>query len=590
MPFLVALVWASLCLSAFAQSQARLQFVTTANQHGPVGFRDPVGAISPDGVFIAYSEGRDLEVARVEGGPVHRLGTLLGQIRYLTWLPDSKRIAAFEGGRGVPRRRWLVFDLDGGSRELWPDKKLEAAGKGGASDRQKLDVSDLNELVWSPDGKKLAGIVRSGDRSQLWVVDATTSQGTYLETDVRLSDPVFAPGGEVACLAYAGGRQVVELPCGALSKDSTASPEAYGPIAFSPDGAFMYYATPNNRGFLDLWSRRRSDGKTQQLSSFDRDSYAPSVARDGRVLFRRQTYRTFLATSPAEGGPSRELTTFQSETPSWSWSGSEVGFTYGDWRRIIDDFHYPDIAQHLGVIRTSDAPAPAPAIRVRASGSEDQGMFWSPNGRWIALHSHFGATDDIWLQPADGSETAHPITHGGYETGWPRWTKDGKWLLYTSYISDRSRSAVYVVGMDQETGQVTEPGREVSLEGYSKDAVMGEWSPDGELIFFEGAGPAGQKGLYRVSRNGGSPQKIHEFPSEQTTSGLAVSPDGRFIAFVAPAQDGYFQIFRIPSSGGKVQQITRDPTNKTQPAYSPDGVRIAFTIWTYQSQFWLLSP
>jgi Tol biopolymer transport system component len=576
------------CSPSTAKAETRLQYVTTASQYGPVGFRDPVGSISPDGRWLAYGEGREVEVQRVEGGPVHVLGALESQVRYLAWLPDSRRIAAFEGGRGVPRRRWLVLDLEGAREELWAGKKLE--GTGHASTRE-IDPGDLNDLVWSPDGARVAGVARTETGSQLWVVDAIEGKGSYLDSDsdARLSYPAFAPGGEIACLAYAGGRQVLELPCGKSSAASASSPEVYGPVAFSPDGADIYYATPDERGFLDLWSRRLSEGTALQLSSFDRDTYAPSVAKDGRVLFRRQTYRTFLATAPAAGGPSRELTTFQSETPSWNWNGSEVGFTFGSWRRIIDDFHYPDISQNLGTLRTNDAPAAEPGRRVRASSSEDQGMFWSPNGRWIALHSHFGSNDDVWIQPSDGSETAHIITHGGYETGWPRWSKDGKWLLYTSYTADRSKSAVYVVGMDQETGKVTEAQRQVDLDGYAHDAVMAEWSPDGESIFFEGAGPPGRKGLYQVSRKGGTPRKIHEFACEQTYSGLSVSPDGRWIAFVAPASDGYLQIFRVPSSGGDVEPITTDPTNKTQPAYSPDGKQIAFTIWTYQSQFWLLS-
>jgi hypothetical protein len=38
---------------------ARLRFVVDARQLGPVGYRDPVGAISPDGQWLAYaSEGR----------------------------------------------------------------------------------------------------------------------------------------------------------------------------------------------------------------------------------------------------------------------------------------------------------------------------------------------------------------------------------------------------------------------------------------------------------------------------------------------------------------------------------------------------
>ena len=40
----------------------RMTFVAIAHQPGPVGYRDPAGAISPDGRWIAYSEGRFLRV------------------------------------------------------------------------------------------------------------------------------------------------------------------------------------------------------------------------------------------------------------------------------------------------------------------------------------------------------------------------------------------------------------------------------------------------------------------------------------------------------------------------------------------------
>ncbi len=35
----------------------RLAWVATARQLGPVGYRDPAGAISPDGKLFAYSSG-----------------------------------------------------------------------------------------------------------------------------------------------------------------------------------------------------------------------------------------------------------------------------------------------------------------------------------------------------------------------------------------------------------------------------------------------------------------------------------------------------------------------------------------------------
>jgi len=51
-------------------------------------------------------------------------------------------------------------------------------------------------------------------------------------------------------------------------------------------------------------------------------------------------------------------------------------------------------------------------------------------------------------------------------------------------------------------------------------------------------------------------------------------------------QDGTPAVSFIPQAGGAAVQVTTEPSHKTQPAWSPDGTQIAFTVWSYDAQFW----
>ena len=581
--------WASALLLGACGSDAPergtlppLHYLATNDQTGPVAYRDPVGAISPDGNWLATLERGQIRFAPTEGGAVQRIGPATASIRYLTWLPDSRRVLVHENVFDRSRREWWIYDRADGSRTpLWPDRPADAAPPTGA----------LVELSWSADGSAIAGVTRADGVSTLWVMDPAGVNAAPQASGARLSFPAWSPDGRIACLVRTGDHQGLHLPCSApepLFDDQ----EAYGRIAFSPDGEWVIYGVPGDGGFLDLWMRRVSGGRRTRLSGFARDAYAPSVGAGGEVVFKSQDYRVFLATAPAEGGPSEPLTAFQSETPTWSPDGSEIAFTFGSWRHVTDDIHYPDIAQHLGTVPVNvETPHREPRRVVRQSYSEEQGMQWSPNGRWIVFHTH-EESDDIWLMAADGSG-AHQISEDGHETGWARWSPDGRFVVFTSYRRDETgarHGGLYVIGVDQETGEITVPQVQVSLEGFTEDVIQAEWADAGETLLFESAAAVGRKSLWTVSREGGEPTRFHEFGSDQIHSGIGVSPDGAWAAYVDRTPDGFFQIFRVPVGGGEAEQVTSDPTHKTQPAWSPLGDRIAFTVFSYRAHFWRVQP
>ncbi|HLG04525.1 MAG TPA: hypothetical protein VI383_00105 [Gemmatimonadales bacterium] len=560
--------------------------VATVRQFGPVGYRDPLGAISPDGRWLATAAHRLLRIQALPGGAVRALPAGDARILHLAWRSDGRLIIAQPDG-GVT---WWRYDPDPGTRQpVWP------AGTILQSSGATADPSLLRELTWSSDGRA-AGIQLTPAGSTLWIID---SAGRALETrsfSARLGYPTWLPDGRLGCLAYEEQLQRVTLPCGESTPAGLESKEVYGPISVSPDGRELYLAIPSDRGFLSLWSWNLADGAGRQLAAFARDTYAPSVAADGTVLFKEQDYYTEVLVQPSEGGTAVLRTDFQAETPSWDPSGTRLGITYGTWRRVIDDFRYPDIAQEAGVIAADgSAPAVRPDEIVQDSPSEDQGLTWSPNRRWIAFHSHQQNSDDIWLRPADRPAPPARITWlgRGAEVGWPRWSPDGRWIVFNgdSVVEGRRRSLLWIVGVDQTTGVVTVPARPVPLPDFQDDAGHAEWLASSEEIVFAGTRPPDFHTIYRVRRAGGLPSVLHRYRSPQTVDGFGISPDGTWLVFPQPDRNGRLQLFRLATTAGALpEQLTSDSAEKTQPAVSPDGRRIAFTAWRYEARFWTITP
>ncbi len=584
---LLVLVAAGAAAFLFARSRAdapdahRLAWVTDAHQLGPVGYRDPAGAISPDGNWIAYSEGRFLRVRSTDGGPLVELPSGEAQIRTIVWSPDNRAILTdgFQTQGG-----WCLYDrVDGTRRPLWS----------GRDPLKGASLADLRQPAWSGDGRFIAAIVNGRDGQDLWKIAADGSSAESQRMQHRIAFPAWTSRGELACLTTSDGRPRVTIPCGGATVTTDPDLDVYGPIAFSPDATIIYAGLANATGTVDLWAVPRAGGRGQRLTSFARDTYAPTVSSDGSVLFKVQSYRTAVALVAASGGSSQPLATFQSETPSWDPSGRFLGITYGTWRRVPDDARYPDIAQDAGIITVDPAkPAIQPSSIVHASVSEDQSLCWSPNGKWIAFHSHKEQSDDIWLRPAVGETPPRRISFlgRGAEAGWPRWSPDGRWLLFDGASKSSHRSVMFVAGLDQETGNVTSEPVELALAGVDAEVSHAEWLADSAHIVVIAKETPGRHVIATLARDGGEERVVHRVVSEHDTPGLAASPDGREIAFIAPAPDGFFQVFRMPVAGlrtGELPvQVTTDRSNKTQPAWSPDGRRIAFTVWNYDAQFW----
>jgi Tol biopolymer transport system component len=182
-------------------------------------------------------------------------------------------------------------------------------------------------------------------------------------------------------------------------------------------------------------------------------------------------------------------------------------------------------------------------------------LAFSPDGRKLFAHGVQRQSDLVQFDKR--SQTFVPFL-AGISAGELDFSRDGKWVTYISY-PEGTLWRCRVDGSDR-----------LQLTNSSSIANLPRWSPDGKQIVYVDYQAGKPLKLVMVSSQGGAPQELASEPHNQVDPVWA--PDGKRIAYGRHALIGE-EALAIKILNVETRQVTTLPgsENLYSPRWSPDG-------------------
>lgn len=540
-----------------------------------------------------------------------------GRWALLTSWSEPPRLVSLENGKEDTGRLREGMDEVGGAAFCGENALARLGARGsekgwfltaGAGKKLSSVPADA-ELVCSSAGMHMAAYraKQSGTEVFIGTRDALAS----LVVDGRVASVAFAgDSGTLFMLAMQGdgSSNLLRINEGSthpeiLLRRLDAATLAHS-LCVSPDGRTAYLALassgppddvarqrPDAPRWLGIYSLDVPNSRLTRILQAETDLFAPTVVGN-QIFYAANAERDSIVIFPLEGGPSQEVLV-GAQHPTWNPNGRRIGVTYGAWRLA-------DWALNLdgGVVPLDSRMRAAGKLQPLITGyHEDFSPVWSPDGKWIAYHSHRssrpvafydapGSADDIWLRAAgDPAAKEIRLTDVGWEAGSPDWAPDGRRLVYCGWEKGAAPliGRCWVVTLDPSMTRAQRVEK-IPLPQALHSAAWASWSPKGDEIAIEDHGEKEQRALWLVAPDGAKSQKVLEYRGT-TDGGLDWTPDGNSIVFSA-LEGGRMQIFAIPRSGGKPRLISQDSATLILPQVSPDGRWVAASRIEFRKEIW----
>ena len=466
---------------------------------------------SPDGKWIAYTDGNAVRKVSVDGGASVLVGSTGGFVAYgMAWGHDDtlyigsfsslRKIAASGGQAAVVIRadsssanfgqRWPVFS---------PDEKriVYASGNGsGVTGRMAVmeiatgKVTNFETQLSVPvgfDGDQLVFVDASGQLVSMRIEPGThrplaapkvLESGLFMDPTSGAKVALSASGTLVYIRGKSQRQPVLLTPGSGVSTPLIDEPRLYTTPRFSPDGRRVA-VTVSSPTASDVWSydiRRRTMARITTTGASLRPEWTP----DGKsvVFLSRRDGRTGIWRQAADGSGSAELLFVPKQEPFEALLSMD--------QQWIVYRTAPGLENSRDILAVPFA-GPASGERVvkelaTGPGTESLPRF-SPDGKWLAYQTNESGRFEIVVRPFPDDAARIPVTaNGGTE---PVWGHDGKSLYFRGPVDEIMKVDV-TTGASFSIGATTMVGK----GEYLLDTSHQSWdvAPDGRLLLLKRAG------------------------------------------------------------------------------------------------------
>jgi tricorn protease len=445
--------------------------------------RDVYPRFSPDGSLIAFSSNRDgnydVFVVPSTGGKPKQLTFHSADDNVVGWTPDGKKVIFTSArGKGAFPSVVTLFEvsIDGGAEEPVPTDWGASAS-------------------YSPDGKRMAFTrhpavwsrkhYRGQYAADLWIRDLAANSFTKLgDADFKGNYlwPMYGHGGEIYFVS-----------------DRTAS-----------EKNIKYGGPEVMKSVNNIWKISDKGGAPVQVTRHtDGNLFFPSISDDRKTIVYEDNFglwkldvasgksseiRIDMKTDPKENDT--EWVTVSNEAEGFHVSPSNrraAVIVHGELFTIATDRGEPQ--------RVTDTPW------------REQGVRWSPNGKWLAFVSDRTGRQEVWISDELG-KTPKKLTDVDCDKSQLVWTSDSKSLLWSG--SDHKLRKVEI-----------ESGKTDILASSDVGPVAGaQLSPDGKWLSYLKEDNLVQPHIWVKNLESGAE---HMIKSDQFQSSLSAkwTPDGK---------------------------------------------------------------